>query len=183
MPEPVHVAQNTVQTLVRYKAWADSIILPVFAMLPETELVAPRLIHFGSIIRTLDHSRLMDLAWQSHLLGKPHGLATRNPVEHPSIGELIASQHAIDAWFVDHADSLSCNQLREMVDFEFIGGGAGAMSRAEIFLHVVNHATYHRGQATGMLYHLGIFPPATDLPVFLRGGGDRPACAAGRSVA
>lgn len=165
MEKPV----NSVQTLARYKAWADSIILPVFAMLPEPELVAPRRIHFGSIIRILNHSYLMDLAWQSHLLGRPHGLATRNPVEHPSIGDLVASQYAIDAWFVDHADALSHDQLREVVDFEFIGGGAGAMSRTEILLHVVNHATYHRGQAAAMLYHLDIFPPATDLPVFLCG--------------
>ena len=159
---------SPVQTLVRYKAWADSIILPVFAMLPEAELVAPRRIHFGSIIRTLDHSRLMDIAWRCHLLGKPHGLVTRNPAEHPCIEDLIASQHRLDAWFVDHADSLSRDQLQEEVAFEFIGGGAGAMSRNEIFLHVINHATYHRGQAAGMLYLLDIFPPATDLPVFLR---------------
>jgi uncharacterized damage-inducible protein DinB len=163
---------SPVPLLARYKAWADSIILPVFAMLPEPELVAPRRIHFGSIIRILHHAYLMDRAWQSHLLGKPHGLATRNPAEHLSIGELVASQHAIDAWFVDHADSLTHDQFAEVVDFEFIGGGAGAMSRTEIFLHVVNHATYHRGQATGMLYHLDIFPPATDLPVFLRGNRD-----------
>jgi uncharacterized damage-inducible protein DinB len=163
---------NSVQTLVRYKAWADSVILPVFAALPGRELVAPRRIHFGSIIRTLNHAYLMDLAWQCHLLGRPHGLATRNPAEHPSIEELVASQHGIDAWFVDHADSLSHDQLGEVVDFEFIGGGAGAMSRREIFLHVVNHATYHRGQATAMLYHLDVFPPATDLPVFLRGKRD-----------
>jgi uncharacterized damage-inducible protein DinB len=54
------------------------------------------------------------------------------------------------------------------VDFEFIGGGRGAMSREDILLHVVNHTTYHRGHVADMLYHLGIFPPATDLPVFLR---------------
>jgi uncharacterized damage-inducible protein DinB len=30
-------------------------------------------------------------------------------------------------------------------------------------VHVVNHATLHRGQVVGMLRQLGIRPPATDL--------------------
>ena len=42
------------------------------------------------------------------------------------------------------------------------------MSCRDILLHVVNHSTYHRGHAADILYHLGIAPPTTDLPVFLR---------------
>ena len=42
------------------------------------------------------------------------------------------------------------------------------MSRRDILLHVVNHTTYHRGHAADILYHLNIFPPTTDLPVFLK---------------
>jgi DinB family len=38
----------------------------------------------------------------------------------------------------------------------------------DILLHVVNHTTYHRGHAADILYNLHIFPPTTDLPVFLR---------------
>ncbi|MEP7352919.1 MAG: DinB family protein [Acidobacteriota bacterium] len=30
-------------------------------------------------------------------------------------------------------------------------------------LHVVNHATLHRGQVMGMIRQLGIAPPVTDL--------------------
>jgi Uncharacterized protein conserved in bacteria len=159
---------NSVQTLSRYKAWASDLFLSVVASLPEPELVAPRPIIFGSIIRTLNHSYSMDYVWQSHLLGKPHGLTTRNPVDHPPIQNLVASQRQIDAWYVDYADSLSDDKLVEMVEFEFIGGGIGAMSRGDILLHVVNHSTYHRGHVADMLYHLSVSPPTTDLPVFLR---------------
>lgn len=159
---------NSIRTLTRYKAWADDVFLSVIAALPQSELVAPRPIYFGSLIRTLNHSYLMDFVWQSHLLGRPHGLATRNPVDHPPIQELIALQRQIDTWYVDYAESLSHEQLEEVVNFEFIGGGRGAMSREEILLHVVNHTTYHRGHVADMLYHLDVFPPTTDLPVFLR---------------
>ena len=159
---------NSVQTLTRYKAWADDVFLSVIATLPESELIAPRPIYFGSLIRTLNHSYSMDFVWQCHLLGKPHGLTTRNPVDHPAIQDLVASQRRMDTWYVNYADSLSHEQLDELVEFEFIGGGNGAMSRGDILLHVVNHTTYHRGHVADMLYHLNVFPPTTDLPVFLR---------------
>jgi uncharacterized damage-inducible protein DinB len=159
---------NPVQTLTRYKAWANDVFLSVIATLPESELVAPRPIYFGSLIRTLNHAYSMDFVWQCHLLGKPHGLITRNPVDHPAIDDLVASQRRMDTWYVDYADSLSHDQLDELVEFEFIGGGNGAMSRRDILLHVVNHTTYHRGHVADMLYHLNVFPPTTDLPVFLR---------------
>jgi len=54
------------------------------------------------------------------------------------------------------------------VHFTFIGGGDGVLSREDILLHVVNHATYHRGHITAMLNQMGVQPQATDLSVFLR---------------
>ena len=159
---------NSVQTLTRYKAWADDTFLSVVEILPESDLVAPRPIVFGSLIRTLNHSYSMDFVWQCHLLGVPHGLTTRSPVDHPPIQQLAESQRQMDHWYVNYADSLSRDQLGEVVEFEFIGGGPGAMSREDILLHVVNHTTYHRGHIADMLYHLRISPPTTDLPVFLR---------------
>ena len=80
-----------------------------------------------------------------------------------------AAQLAIDQWYVDYARSIPDRALSESLDFEFIGGGRGSMTRRDILLHVVNHTTYHRGHAADILYHLNIFPPTTDLPVFLKG--------------
>ena len=38
-------------------------------------------------------------------------------------------------------------------------------------LHVVNHASYHRGQVVTMLRQLGAPPPTTDFLVFYDEGG------------
>jgi uncharacterized damage-inducible protein DinB len=159
---------NYMQVLTRYKAWADGLFLTVVSKVPVSELTAPRPIVFGSLIRTLNHSYAMDYVWQSHLLGKPHGLTTRNPEKHPEIQELATAQRDMDNWYVKYADSISDRESGEIVEFEFIGGGCGAMSRRDILLHVVNHTTYHRGHAADILYHLNMVPPTTDLPVFLR---------------
>ena len=155
------------QVLTRYKAWADDLFLSAVSAVPHDQLTAPRPIVFGSLIRTLNHSRLMDYVWQCHLLGRSHGLTTRNPEDCPGMAELAASQRELDEWYVDYADSLNDSELAEPVEFEFIGGGAGRLSRRDILLHVVNHTTYHRGHAADMLYPMGILPPTTDLPVFL----------------
>jgi uncharacterized damage-inducible protein DinB len=159
---------NYIQVLTRYKSWADNLFLSVVSELPALELTAPRPIFFGSLIRTLNHSFAMDFVWQCHLLGKPHGLTTRNPEYCPEMAVLAEAQRQIDNWYVNYADSLSEENLSEIVEFEFIGGGHGAMSRRDILLHVVNHTTYHRGHAADILYHLNVFPPTTDLPVFLK---------------
>jgi uncharacterized damage-inducible protein DinB len=55
-----------------------------------------------------------------------------------------------------------------MVSFTFVGGGAGAMTRGEILLHIVNHTSYHRGFAADLFYQVPAKPPTTDLTVFLR---------------
>ena len=36
-----------------------------------------------------------------------------------------------------------------------------------MFLHVVNHKTYHRGWVSEMFFDFGMKPPQTDLSVFL----------------
>jgi len=159
---------NYVQVLTRYKAWADDLFLSAVSEVSASELTAPRPIFFGSLIRTLHHSYAMDYVWQCHLLGKPHGLSSRNPEHCPEMEELAAIQRTIDNWYANYAESISDQALNEIVEFDFIGGGRGSMSRRDILLHVVNHTTYHRGHAADILYHLSILPPTTDLPVFLR---------------
>jgi uncharacterized damage-inducible protein DinB len=81
---------------------------------------------------------------------------------------LWAKQQAMNAWYQDYAATLTSAQAAEVVTFQFIGGGEGRMTREEMILHVVNHATYHRGFVADMFYQVPARPPATDFPVFLR---------------
>jgi uncharacterized damage-inducible protein DinB len=156
------------ETLARYKAWADAQLYAMLAALSVDQLTAPTPIFAGSILRTLNHVYLMDVVWKSHLLGIPHDLKTRNPETAPPFSELRDAQRDIDAWYTDCAAMMTLEALDEIVHFRFIGGGEGAMRREDIVLHVVNHTTYHRGHITAMLNQIGHRPRATDLPVYLR---------------
>jgi uncharacterized damage-inducible protein DinB len=156
------------QMLTRYKAWANDLLFQTISELPESEWIAPRPIIFGSILRTLNHVYVMDVVWRAHLESRSHGFVTRNPESSPPFAELRDAQKDMDAWYVRYAQSLDASACDEVVNFTFIGGGSGSMSRSDILLHVVNHATYHRGHIAGMLYQIQTSPPTTDLPVFLR---------------
>ena len=153
---------------MRYKAWADRLLFQTVAGLPEAALTASQPIIFGSLLRTLHHVYAMDTVWRAHLLGETHGFTSRNPDTCPAFAALRAAQAAIDDWYPGYAESLSDAACDEVIAFTFIGGGDGRMRREDMLLHVVNHATYHRGHVASMLYQLAVPPPTTDFPVFLR---------------
>jgi uncharacterized damage-inducible protein DinB len=159
--------RNT-RLLTRYSAWANSLLYLAMGELPEAELTRPRQIVFGNLIRTLNHVHTIDLVFQAHLEGREHGFKTRTPDVRVSLSELQAAQAALDTWYIRYAEEMSDRLGEEVVDFTFIGGGEGAMSRSDILLHVVNHTTYHRGHIAAMMYQIPAKPPTTDLPVFLR---------------
>jgi len=156
------------EMLTRYKAWANALFYECVSELSYEQLTAPQPIAFGSLIHTLNHSYLMDFVWKSHLVGTEHGLDTRNPEETHNFQRLRHEQELIDIWFVEFAKSLSEEKADGAIEFNFIGGGDGRMTRRDIILHVVNHTTYHRGHAADILYHFNVMPPTTDLPVFIR---------------
>lgn len=158
---------NYLAMLVRYKAWADTLLISAASQLSEQQLMAARPIVFGSILRTLHHVYAMDLVWQATLLAKPHGTTTRNPQDCPTLVELQIAQASMDEWYTDYVDSLTDAARSEQVKFTFIGGRSGVMTREAIVLHVVNHTTYHRGHIGDMFYACAVEPPTTDLSVFL----------------
>jgi uncharacterized damage-inducible protein DinB len=155
--------------LTRYKSWADELMYSALRVLPEGEATKKRATRFGSMLHTLNHVHVIDLIFQAHLQGRPHGFTARNTPTHPPTDELWDAVRTLDQWYVDYAAGLSDRQSDERIEFHFVDGGAGVMSRGEMILHVVvNHGTYHRGFVADLMYQVPAMPPATDLPVFLR---------------
>lgn len=152
----------------RYKAWANQLIFDAAAQLPAEELTRPRPAVFGSMLAMLTHTYTIDKIFQAHLLGESHGFTARITGEQFSLARLWERQRELDQWYVDWADALPAAEAEAAVRFTFIGGGEGEMSKGEILLHVVNHASYHRGFVADMFYQAAVKPPTTDLPVFLR---------------
>jgi len=157
---------RTIRRLTRYRAWADQLTYDAVAALPPGEAVKERPTLFKTIIGTLNHNLLIDLIWQAHLEGRPHGFAARNLVLHAELAALWDAQQAANRWHVAYAAALPDAAFDELVPFRFISGVTGTMTRAEMLLHVVNHGTYHRGWVADMFFQVPAKNPSTDLPDF-----------------
>ncbi len=159
---------GNLETLTSYKAWADERLYQSLDGISNADLAADRKTRLGSILATLNHLYAMDLVWQAHLENRSHGFSTRRPILFNELPDLRSAQTTIDRWYIGYATELEPEQEETVIDFEFIDGGQGSISRGEVLLHVVNHATYHRGHVTDAMLQIPIRPPVTDFPVFLR---------------
>ncbi len=66
------------------------------------------------------------------------------------------------------AASLTDADLARVVPYKAMNGTPYETPVWQIVLHVVNHATLHRGQVMAMLRQLGVAPPPTDLIFYYR---------------
>lgn len=155
-------------TLLRYKAWANRTLFETVAGLPEGEATKPRNTRFGNIVHTLNHVFVIEEIFRAHVEGRPHGHMSRNTAASPPLEALRASVEAMDQWWIDYLASLTTEQLDETIRFAFVDGGDGCMTRREILLHLIIHATYHRGFVGEMLFQASVDPKSTDFTVFVR---------------
>ncbi len=162
------ISPRSARTLSRYNAWADRLIFDAIAALPDGEADRERKTLFKTMVRTLNHNYLIDVMWQAHLEGRPHGFERRDVVLHPELPDLRRAQQTMHDWFIGWSDAQTEASLAEDVHFTLTGGTKGVMTRGSILLHVVNHHTYHRGWVSDQFFEIPLQPPTTDLPVFLR---------------
>jgi uncharacterized damage-inducible protein DinB len=66
-------------------------------------------------------------------------------------------------------ESLGEAGIHKVFEYTLINGQPGATVFWQMLQHVVNHASYHRGQVTTLLRQLGATPPKSmDLIAFYR---------------
>jgi uncharacterized damage-inducible protein DinB len=72
-----------------------------------------------------------------------------------------------EAWR-DWAARLPDEEADTVIDYTDLKGNQQRQPALQILLHVVNHATHHRGQVSGFLRALGRTPPPLDFIAFAR---------------
>ena len=117
----------------------------------------------SSILKTLGHIHFADRIWFSRV-ADPSTEVHRTS----DLPLLQSAWPEIQRKWEEWADSLTDADAARVVSFKSSFGGAVEMPVGQIVLHVVNHATLHRGQVVAMLRQLGVQPPATDLMMYYR---------------
>ena len=161
------MTRQTAVMLAQYSHWADQVLFEAMADLPEGAAHQASTTLFGSMIGTLNHNYQVDLIWRAHLMGEKHGFSSRRDMLHSGLRELVKAQSEINQWYIDWAQAQDSESLFQRLKFNFVSGKTGEMSRGGMFLHVVNHKTYHRGWVSQMFFDFGMKPPETDLCVFI----------------
>jgi uncharacterized damage-inducible protein DinB len=152
---------------LRFSAWATRRALESAATLSEEELRRDLGNSYGGVFGTLTHIFQGDAIWFDRLMGQPTGsLAAYAPGA--DLIELSAKWRALHHRYTSWAEGLAPADWDRIVRHKNLKGEASRQAVWRIVLHVVNHASYHRGQITTMLRQLGREPMGTDLMLFYR---------------
>lgn len=144
------------RTLVDYHYWARDRALDAVAALSAEDYAKELGNSFGSIKSTLEHVYGAEVVWLTRWLGNS---PSSFPGAMPSDAAVLRSawaehEHAMRAFFAPLDDA----GVARVIPYRLFSGAEGASPIWQMAVHVVNHATYHRGQVTTMLRQLGAQP-------------------------
>jgi uncharacterized damage-inducible protein DinB len=146
------MADNFLVTLFEHKAWCNRKLVEALRAVP-AEADRGKLV---VMLVTFDHTSRVDQVFKAHLRGVEHGLAAVVASEFPDLDALAARLAETDAWYINYAKRVSRAELDTVVEFTFLDGDAGRMTRSEMLAHVVTHGASHRGAIGKMLETMGV---------------------------
>jgi uncharacterized damage-inducible protein DinB len=156
------------QLLIDYHYWARDRLLDALEPLTPEQFTRDMGNSFRSIRDTAAHIYAAEWAWYSRWIG--HSPTALLPADmFPDLATLrqIWSEHEskVRAFFSPRDE----DGINQVIGYTLLSGHTGASVLWQMAQHVVNHATYHRGQVVTMLRQLGAAPPKPmDLIAFYR---------------
>jgi uncharacterized damage-inducible protein DinB len=148
-------------SLVAFTRWADTRLLDACAGLTPAQYTLELGGSFPTLQGTIAHLAGSTKLWSLRLAGLPHsGLPPSSEIPDAA----TARARLAEAYAVFDAVAPEWEAAPdEPFTFRRLAGGEVTKPRWQIFRHIVNHGTYHRGQIANMLRQLGVQPPPTDL--------------------
>ena len=152
---------SDLQTLVDYHYWARDRLLDAVAPLTPEEWRRDLGSSFKSIHETVAHIYGAEWAWYQRWHGQsPTALLPAETVpDVPSVRRAWTEHEAKMRAFLD---ALGEPGIRRVFEYKALNGTPGSSEFWQMLQHIVNHASYHRGQVTTMLRQLGA-PPAKSM--------------------
>lgn len=156
-----------ISDLFAYTEWANAAILSEAAARPDADWTHDLGGSFPTLQAVLAHSAGGEWVWLSRWTGvsptaPPPWTADPTPADVRAALDRIEGERR--AWM----RSLTETDIAVPRAYVLFNGTTSAEPLGVQMQHVVNHATYHRGQAAAMLRRLGATPPATDLIAWAR---------------
>lgn len=158
---------NAFLDLFAYNAWANRRIFDAVAALPEEQYLRDLKSSHGGIHGTLAHIVWAEQLWLHRWVGKPNP-AVPQGAELKSLGEVRSCWEAVEAERGSFLAGFNEQRLEDTIRVQPSSGGAFTHTFRQMFRHLINHSSYHRGQIVTLLRQLGSRPPNTDLIRYYR---------------
>ena len=152
-------------TLFAYNRWADARMLDACRLVPAEEFDAEIVPGWTSLRSTVAHIAWATEIWARRLLGRPVEMFAAES-ETPDID---GAARILDAAHADLEGLIAASPpevLAAPFTYRNLRGQETTLPLWAALRHVVNHATYHRGQVATKLRRLGVDPPVTDLVIW-----------------
>jgi uncharacterized damage-inducible protein DinB len=154
--------------LVEYHYWARDRLLQAVEALTPDQYTRDMGNSFRSVRDTLVHLYSAEWIWLSRWQGESPAMMLQAEA-YPDLPSLRQAWDAHRAKLTAFVARLADATLRESIAYRTLDGQPWTQPLWQLLQHVVNHATYHRGQVTTMLRQLGVAPPKSqDLIAFYR---------------
>jgi uncharacterized damage-inducible protein DinB len=156
-----------IRQILDFHYWARDRVLLATDVLDAEQYSRPMGNSFASIRDTLNHIYHAEWIWYSRWNGISPTSFPQD--ELPDLTALRAVWSGLESKVRDYIGNAGVTELQRVLPYRLMSGKEGASPLWQMVVHVVNHATYHRGQVTTMLRQLGVTPAqSTDMITFFR---------------
>jgi len=156
------------QTLVDYHYWARDRLLEAIEPLSAEQWRRDLGSSFKSIHEKVAHIYAAEWAWHQRWQGNsPTALFPAEKL--PDVASVRRAWSELEAKVRAFLAGLGEAGITRVFEYRLLNGSEGSSPFWQMLQHVVNHASYHRGQVTTMLRQLGAQPgKSMDLIAYYR---------------
>ena len=152
--------------LAEFNLWANNIVCNWLEQVSDEQWSQEVVSSFNSIQQTVLHIISAEKTWLERFQKKTNIVWLQSEYKGTK-KEHIQLWKEVSKNFKQFIDDFDENDLQTNLDFKRLNGDAYSMPYYQLFAHVVNHATYHRGQLVTMLRQVGFTDVgSTDLSGF-----------------
>ncbi len=168
--------------MAQYNAWMNTKLYDAAATLSAEALALDRGAFFASILGTLNHLVVSDTIWlkrfavnqaESNILQEVRELPAPTALNQLLFTDFVAlrvHRQILDATIQAWAAALTADDLARTLHYTTTKGEAKAKNMGSLVMHLFNHQTHHRGQATTLLTQAGADVGETDLLALIPNG-------------
>ena len=150
----MNMTKNYFITLAEYNTWANNIVHSWFDKLTDEQWAQTIVSSFPSLEATALHTAAAETIWLDRLNreAEPRWLTSSIKGGRKEVQDAWKNSSAGLKSFVENFDEI---KLQDKVSFKRPDGNTYELEHYQIFAHVFNHSTYHRGQIITMLRQAG----------------------------